>query len=235
MYMFFAAKKNPQLYCAYIFNLNSTACQHRPNSDFTVLILRSTHVVIILYKKTFPQIQEITFTATIIIYILLTKIPLRSTLHLNAIEQANIIYQNAGILIFPLVQALQGQDYIIYSSAFMTVQLVLLWTHCKGMLCRTEKMDWKKIFLNVNILSILIGLILFLFHVHLPADCISCKSPITLKQISLQHVDHPCYTVTMLHPPSWIFFQLSFPQTKLHLKCFLTNAYSKTHSMNHRI
>lgn len=166
-----------------------------------------------------PDIQKnllFAFAAAIGIHILflLANIPLRGALHLNAIEQANIIYPNAGILIFPLVQVMQGQDYAIYSSASMTVQLVLLWIHCKGMLYRTEKMDWKKIFLNVNILSILIGLILFLFHVHLPADCISCKSPITLKQISLQHVDHLCYTVTMLHPPSWIFFQLSFPQTK---------------------
>lgn len=126
-----------------------------------------------------PDIQKnlvFAFAAAIGIHILflLANIPLHGALHLNAIEQANIIYPNAGSLIFPLVQALQGQDYIIYSSAFMTFQLVLLWTHCKGMLCKTEKTDWKKILLNVNILSILIGLILFLFHIHLPADCISC-------------------------------------------------------------
>ncbi|MFR1202908.1 AEC family transporter [Blautia glucerasea] len=126
-----------------------------------------------------PDIQKnlvFAFATAIGIHILflLANIPLHGALHLNAIEQANIIYPNAGILIFPLVQALQGQDYIIYSSAFMTFQLVLLWTHCKGMLCKTEKTDWKKILLNVNILSILIGLILFLFHIHLPADCISC-------------------------------------------------------------
>ena len=122
-----------------------------------------------------PDIQKnliFAFAAAIGLHILFlfVNVILRKILHLNVIEQANIIYPNAGILIFPLVQALQGQDYILYSSAFMTVQLVFLWTHCKGMLCKSSKTDWKKILLNVNILSILVGLVLFLFHIRLPYD-----------------------------------------------------------------
>ena len=76
------------------------------------------------------------FAAAIGIHILflLANIPSRGALHLNAIEQANIIYPNAGILIFPLVQALQGQDYIIYSSTFMTVQLANLVPDSKAIL-----------------------------------------------------------------------------------------------------
>ena len=86
-----------------------------------------------------PDIQKnlvFAFAAAIGIHILflLANIPLRGALHLNAIEQANIIYPNAGILIFPLVQALQGQDYIIYSSAFMTVQLANLVPDSKAIL-----------------------------------------------------------------------------------------------------
>lgn len=86
-----------------------------------------------------PDIQKnlvFAFAAAIGIHILflLANILLRGALHLNAIEQANIIYPNAGILIFPLVQALQGQDYIIYSSAFMTVQLANLVPDSKAIL-----------------------------------------------------------------------------------------------------
>ena len=37
------------------------------------------------------------------------------------------------------------------------------------MLCEEEKLEWKKIFLNVNIISIIAGIVLFLFRIKLPA------------------------------------------------------------------
>lgn len=120
-----------------------------------------------------PQIRDgllLALTAAVLIHVLmlvLTEV-LRRPLHLDAIERANIIYSNAGILVIPLVTALLGEEYVIYSSAFIAVQLVLLWTHCKGMLC-AEGFDWKKILLNLNILSIIAGALLFLFRVQLPA------------------------------------------------------------------
>lgn len=59
---------------------------------------------------------------------------------------------------------------MIYSSAYIAVQLVLLWTHCKGILCHDEGIDIRKILLNVNIISIAIGLILFITRISLPTD-----------------------------------------------------------------
>lgn len=103
-----------------------------------------------------------------LLYLLLTAI-LKHPLHLNVIERATAIYSNAGILVIPLVQVLLGQEYVIYSSAFITVQLVLLWTHCKSMLCEESKLEWKKILLNVNIISIFVGVILFVSRVSLPS------------------------------------------------------------------
>ena len=44
-------------------------------------------------------------------------------------EQVNIIYSNAAALVIPIVQALLGEKYVVYSCAFVIVQLVLLWTH----------------------------------------------------------------------------------------------------------
>ena len=88
---------------------------------------------------------------------------------MDVIEQATSIYSNAGILVIPLVQELLGQDYVIYSSAYIAVQLILLWTQGKNMLCEEEKLEWKKIFLNVNIISIIAGIVLFLFRIKLPA------------------------------------------------------------------
>lgn len=103
-----------------------------------------------------------------ILFLLLTAI-LKKPLHLDVIERATIIYSNAGILVIPLVQELLGQDYVIYSSAYIAVQLILIWTHCKNMLCEEDKLEWKKVLLNVNIISIIAGVVLFIFRIQLPS------------------------------------------------------------------
>ena len=103
-----------------------------------------------------------------ILFLLLTAI-LKKPLHLDVIERATIIYSNAGILVIPLVQELLGQEYVIYSSAYIAVQLILIWTHCKNMLCEEDQLEWKKVLLNVNIISIIAGVVLFIFRIQLPS------------------------------------------------------------------
>ena len=103
-----------------------------------------------------------------ILFLLLTAI-LKKPLHLDVIERATIIYSNAGILVIPLVQESLGQEYVIYSSAYIAVQLILIWTHCKNMLCEEDKLEWKKVLLNVNIISIIAGVVLFIFRIQLPS------------------------------------------------------------------
>ncbi len=102
-----------------------------------------------------------------VIFLVLTAI-LKKTLGLDTIERATVIYSNAGILVIPLVDALMGQQYIIYSCGFIVIQLILLWTHCRGMLCGDSRVSLKEIFTNVNIISIIIGAALFLLHIELP-------------------------------------------------------------------
>ena len=121
-----------------------------------------------------PDVQKGLFLAiaaavAVHILFLLITIPLKKMFQMDVIEQATSIYSNAGILVIPLVQELLGQDYVIYSSAYIAVQLILLWTQGKNMLCEEEKLEWKKIFLNVNIISIIAGIVLFLFRIKLPA------------------------------------------------------------------
>lgn len=90
-------------------------------------------------------------------------------LHLNGVEQASAIYSNAGNMILPLVLAVFGEEWVLYASANMSVQLIFLWTHGKHLICREQGLDWKKIFLNINILAILVGLAMFLGRIGLPA------------------------------------------------------------------
>ena len=114
-----------------------------------------------------PDVQKGLFLAiaaavAVHILFLLITIPLKKIFQMDVIEQATSIYSNAGILVIPLVQELLGQDYVIYSSAYIAVQR-------KNMLCEEEKLEWKKVFLNVNIISIIAGIVLFLFRIKLPA------------------------------------------------------------------
>ena len=41
-------------------------------------------------------------------------------LHLDAVEKASMIYSNAGNLIIPIVTAVLGKEWVIYSSAFLS-------------------------------------------------------------------------------------------------------------------
>ena len=50
----------------------------------------------------------------------------------------------------------------------MSVQLVFLWTHCKKIISRESSYDWRKIVLNINMISIVIGVVLFFTRIHLP-------------------------------------------------------------------
>ena len=89
-------------------------------------------------------------------------------LHLNEVEIASVYYSNSGNLIVPIVTFILGQEWVLYGCAFMSVQLVFLWTHCKKILSREPSYDWKKIILNINMISIFIGVILFFTRIRLP-------------------------------------------------------------------
>lgn len=89
-------------------------------------------------------------------------------LHLNEVEVASVYYSNSGNLIVPIVTFILGQEWVLYGCVFMSVQLVFLWTHCKKIISRESSYDWKKILLNINMISIFIGVILFFTRIRLP-------------------------------------------------------------------
>ena len=85
------------------------------------------------------------------------------------IEKATLIYSNSGNLIIPLVGAILGNEWVIYSSGYMVIQTILLWTHAKSLVCNEPSFDIKKILLNINIIAIIIGICLFMFQLQLPS------------------------------------------------------------------
>ena len=103
---------------------------------------------------------------------------LGKVLHLNEVEVASIYYSNSGNLIVPIVTFILGKEWVLYGCVFMSVQLVFIWTHCKKIISRESSYDWRKIVLNINMISIAIGIVLFLTRIHLPEDINSTLSAV---------------------------------------------------------
>ena len=94
------------------------------------------------------------------------------------VEVASIYYSNSGNLIVPIVMFILGKEWVLYGCVFMSVQLVFIWTHCKKIISRESVYDWRKIVLNINMISIAIGIVLFLTRIHLPEDINSTLSAV---------------------------------------------------------
>lgn len=142
----------------------------------TVLYLIIPCVIInafqVTYTKDTVQGLLITLAASVLTQIILLIIisVLGKFLNLNEVEVASIYYSNSGNLIVPIVTFILGKEWVLYGCVFMSVQLVFIWTHCKKIISRELAYDWRKIVLNINMISIAIGIILFLTRIHLPAN-----------------------------------------------------------------
>lgn len=89
-------------------------------------------------------------------------------LNLNVVEKGSAIYTNSVNLLLPLIIMMLGEEYAIYASANLAVQGILMWTHAVSMMKGVREINFKKIFLNINIIVIVIGLILFFGRLRLP-------------------------------------------------------------------
>ncbi|MBQ7778241.1 MAG: AEC family transporter [Oscillibacter sp.] len=104
---------------------------------------------------------------THLIFFLLTA-ALKRPLGLTPVEQASLIYSNASNLTIPIVTAVLGGEYVIYVSMYVIVQLFLMWSHGRLLLSGENQFSLKKVLLNINIISIIIGAALFFLRIPLP-------------------------------------------------------------------
>lgn len=86
----------------------------------------------------------------------------------TTVERASIMYSNSINIIIPIVGFVLGDEWIIYSLGYMSVQLFFTWSHGVGLFDHSKGINLKKIFLNPNIIAILIGLYLVTMNVRLP-------------------------------------------------------------------
>ncbi len=102
-------------------------------------------------------------------FLLILGYALKKLLKLDPIEMTSVIYPNAGNLVIPLVGAVLGKEWVIYTCAFSTVQRMLLWSHGKAVLCGEKEFSIRKILLNVNMIAIFAGVIMFFTGIRFPA------------------------------------------------------------------
>ena len=103
-----------------------------------------------------------------------------------------MIYNNAGNLILPMVMAILGQEYVIYTSVYILVQNILMWTHGQKLMGGAQQFDWKKIVTTPAIAAILAGLALFITGLRLPGPLVtameglgSCMAPLSILVIGI--------------------------------------------------
>lgn len=110
------------------------------------------------------------FSAAIIIHIVLLIIDMlyKKLANPEGAERASVIYSNAANLIIPIVGYILGDEWVIYSCAFVSVQIICIWTHGIRLFESSSKINVRKIIFNPNIIATVAGLILMIFGLRLP-------------------------------------------------------------------
>ena len=129
------------------------------------------HAFQVDYTKEIRNGLLLALLAAVIIHLIMLLVTevLSRLCHMDAVEKVSVIYSSSGNLIIPIVTGVLGEEWVIYSSAFMCVQLIHMWTHGKSVLCGEKGGDLKKILTNVNMIAILLGIVLFLLRIKLPS------------------------------------------------------------------
>ncbi len=81
--------------------------------------------------------------------------------HLDAVEITSVYYSNSGNLIVPLVTAVLGSGMGALQLCLYERTACLFLDALQKVISREASYDWKKIVLNLNIISIFVGILLF--------------------------------------------------------------------------
>lgn len=108
--------------------------------------------------------------ASIILQFLLLFVTyiMQKMFHLDSVEFTSAYYSNSGNLIVPLVTYILGGKWVVYGCVFMNVQLFFIWSQGKNMISREKGINLKKILLNINMISVFLGVILFFTKIRFP-------------------------------------------------------------------
>lgn len=95
----------------------------------------------------------------------------------SAVFKYAVSYGNMGYMALPLCDALLGSEGVFYCSAGVVAFNIISFTHGVWLMQKDgeekKSFDLKKLFFNPGVISMLIGLPLFVFNVKLPTVCMS--------------------------------------------------------------
>ena len=168
-----------QLFCIMIIGFVITKCKIVKPQDTVILSKISLFLLMpsaILNAFDFERTDDLAtellfaFLAAIVVHLILFLLDALygKFIGKNPVERASIMYSNAGNLIIPLVSFVLGDEWVVFSTAFLTVQLLFLWSHGIRLFSSGEKFNVKKVLLNVNIIAIAIGILMALLGLRLP-------------------------------------------------------------------
>jgi len=90
-----------------------------------------------------------------------------------------IVFSNCGFMGFPVLDSVFGSIGVFYGSIYVISFNIFVWTY--GIMVfsgEKEKGSWKKVLFNPGIISVMIGLIIFLFGIKLPAPIFKAMSTV---------------------------------------------------------
>ncbi|MDD6275372.1 MAG: AEC family transporter [Clostridia bacterium] len=129
----------------------------------------------------------------------------------NCVYKYGAIYGNVGYMTLPLTQAILGDEGLFYCSGVVVAFNVIAFTHGVYMMDSTKsKFDFKKLILNPGVISVIIGLPIYLLKLNLP-------------EIIVKPIDYIASTQT---PVAMLIFGTFLAHTKIkdifkHKKMFL--------------
>ena len=89
--------------------------------------------------------------------------------HLKPTDRNSVIFSNSGNLLLPLISSVLGDEWEIYTIGFIMVQVFFVWTYGIMVMSGERKINWRKILINPNFISIYIGLFFFFTGMRFPA------------------------------------------------------------------
>lgn len=125
------------------------------------------------------------------VYLILNKL-LKKPLQLNEIDEGSLVFTNAANVVIPLVQGTLGSEFVVYTSAYLVVQNLIVWSYGVKLIGRQKDMQLKRIMKNPTIIAICIGILFVIFPISMPlvlrrtvSDLGVCMAPVSMVMIGL--------------------------------------------------
>lgn len=94
--------------------------------------------------------------------------PVKKLFRLTPSEQGSLMFANSAGMALPLAASLFGTTGVLFCAPHMGVQNLLIFTLLPVIMSNNQKIDWKKLFLNRNILAIFVGIAIFTLRLPIP-------------------------------------------------------------------